>query len=229
MINCLILEDEQSAQEVLKNYTTKVPYLNILGIFESGIDVPIALLRQTDLMFLDIQLPELTGMQYLKSLDAPPKVIITTAYPDYALAAFEVAVTDYLLKPFSFDRFLKAVNRVQETIPSPINSPSTFFVYADKTTYKIKSSDILYFKAEVDYVNIKMKGQELLVLDSLRSWKEKLTNLNFLQIQRSYIVNMEKVKKVSGNQLFLENGQCLPIGLTYKKEVMEGFTNAFRH
>lgn len=226
MINCLILEDEEAAQAILKNYIAKVPYLNILGIFESGMDVPIPLLRQADLIFLDIQLPELTGIQYLKSLAAPPKVIITTAYPDYAIAAFEVAVTDYLLKPFSFDRFLKAVNRIQEVMPIQISTPSTFFVYADKTTYKIKSSDILYLKAEVDYVNIKMKEQDLLVLDSLRNWKTKLANLNFSQVQRSYIVNMEKVKKVSGNQLFLDNGDCLPIGLTYKTEVMNCFLNA---
>ncbi|MEM1119462.1 MAG: LytTR family DNA-binding domain-containing protein [Bacteroidota bacterium] len=225
MINCLILEDEKAAQEMLKNYASKIPQLKILAIFESGIDVPIHLLEQADLLFLDIQLPELTGIQYLKSLANPPKVIITTAYPDYAIEAFEVAVVDYLLKPFSFDRFLKAFNRIQTLTATNKEQANTFFVYADKTTYKIHSNDILFLKAEIDYVKIQLTDQAILVLGSLRNWKEKLSKLHFQQIHRSYIVNMEKVRKIAGNQLFLTDHQYLPIGPTYKATVMDRFTN----
>ena len=223
MLNCLILEDEQDAQELLKSYIEKVSSLHILGIFESGLDVPIDLLANTDLLFLDIQLPELNGIQYLKSIEIPPKVIITSAYQNFAIEAFDLAVTDYLLKPYSFERFYKSINRVFENQATPSKNKDTFFVYADKTTHKIKSSDILYIKAEVDYVKIKTVKQEVLILDSLKNWNEKLKGQHFAQVHRSYIVNMEKVESISGNQLCIQDAEYLPISSTFKESVLKIF------
>ncbi|MEM8526837.1 MAG: LytTR family DNA-binding domain-containing protein [Bacteroidota bacterium] len=222
MINCLILEDEQDAQEILETYVSKLNYLNLIGKFESGIDVPPSLLKKADLLFLDIQLPELNGIQYLRSLGNPPKVIVTTAYDQFAIEAFEVEVIDYLLKPFSFERFLKATTRLRRIVTT-IQNTATYFVYADKTTYKIKASDILYLKAEVDYVKVKTIKQEILILDSLKNWNEKLEEHTFLRVHRSYIVNMEKVDKISKNRLFLQNTECLPIGAKYKEAAIARF------
>ncbi|MCG8327108.1 MAG: LytTR family DNA-binding domain-containing protein [Chitinophagales bacterium] len=219
----MILEDEQDAQELLKSYIEKVSSLHILGIFESGLDVPIDILANTDLLFLDIQLPELNGIQYLKSIETPPKVIITSAYQNFAIEAFDLAVTDYLLKPYSFERFYKSINRVFENQAAPSKSKDTFFVYADKTTHKIKSSDILYIKAEVDYVKIKTVKQEILILDSLKNWNEKLKGQHFAQVHRSYIVNMEKVESISGNQLCIQDAEYLPISSTFKERVLKIF------
>ncbi|MFK7937047.1 MAG: LytR/AlgR family response regulator transcription factor [Saprospiraceae bacterium] len=129
-------------------------FLQPLGTFESGLDVESDLLQRADLLFLDIQLPELNGIQYLKSLAQPPQVIVTTAYPNFALDAFKIAATDYLLKPFSFARFYKSIQRIQQQQLASPSQDATYFIYADKTTYKIKTSEILFFKAEVDYVKI---------------------------------------------------------------------------
>ncbi|MEO1627471.1 MAG: LytTR family DNA-binding domain-containing protein [Bacteroidota bacterium] len=225
MLNCLIIEDEQDAQALLKSYIDRVASLQVIGVFESGLDVPIDLIKKTDLLFLDIQLPELNGIQYLRSLDVPPKVVITSAYPNFAIDAFDLAVTDYLLKPFSFERFYKSINRVCEKNATPSSREEIFFVYADKTTYKINASDIVYLKAEVDYVKITTTKQELLILGSLRGWNEKLQQEHFVQIHRSYIVNMKKVEKISKNQLSLPGDERLPIGITFKEKVIKKFLN----
>ncbi|MTI32939.1 LytR/AlgR family response regulator transcription factor [Xanthovirga aplysinae] len=116
MIKCLVLEDEKAAQDVLKNYIEKTPFMSCVGIYETGLDIPQKHLQQTDVLFLDIQLPELNGLSFLKTLEYPPKVIITTAYPDYAIEAYEEAVVDYLVKPYSYERFFKAVSRVRNQL-----------------------------------------------------------------------------------------------------------------
>jgi len=216
MINCLILEDEPSAREVLLSYIDKTPFITCLGVYESGLDISPELLQLANVLFLDIQLPELNGLSFLKTLKNPPKVIVTTAYPNYAIEAFEEAVLDYLVKPFSYERFFKAITRVrnQDSIIQEKKNKQ-FFLYANKTIYKVDIDDILYLKAEVDYVNVITTQQQILVLDSLRNWKEKLKNFPFVQIHRSYIINLNKIIKIYGNQVFI-NDVPLPIGKTYK-------------
>ncbi|WP_082994880.1 MULTISPECIES: LytR/AlgR family response regulator transcription factor [Aquimarina] len=221
MINCLIIEDEHGAQEVLQNYIDRTPFVNCLGVYESGLDIRFEELKKVDFMFLDIQLPELNGLSFLKTLIHPPKVIVTTAYPDYAVDAFEENVLDYLVKPFSYERFFKAITRVRNQIQitnDEINKQ--LFLYADKTIYKITIDDILYLKAEVDYVKVVTKEKSILLLDSLHNWEKKLHDDNFVRTHRSYIVNFEKIEKVSGNLVYIAD-EKIPIGKTYKEEFLK--------
>lgn len=223
MIQCLILEDEQSAVEILEAYIDKTPFLKCLGAYESGLDIPLEQLKETDILFLDIQLPELNGISFLKTLQNPPLVIVTSAYPNYAIEAFEEAVTDYLVKPFSYERFYKSVSRVRSLLTEQQkDKKNQVFLYADKTIYKTNIEDILFLKAEVDYVNVVTTEREVLVLDSLQNWYEKLDDFSFARIHRSYIVNLNQIEKVSGNQVFI-NGKALPIGRTHKQDFLEVF------
>ncbi|WP_051473659.1 LytR/AlgR family response regulator transcription factor [Aquimarina macrocephali] len=221
MINCLIIEDEHGAQEVLQNYIEKTPFVNCLGVYESGLDIRLEKLKEVDFMFLDIQLPELNGLSFLKTLINPPKVIVTTAYPDYAVDAFEENVLDYLVKPFSYERFFKAITRVRNQIKITNNETNKqLFLYADKTIYKITIDDILYLKAEVDYVKVITKEKSILLLDSLHNWEKKLYDYNFVRTHRSYIVNFEKINKVSGNLVYIAD-EKIPVGKTYKEEFLK--------
>ena len=132
MIKCLLLEDELSAVEILEGYIQKTPFLELLGTYESGLDVPLEQLKQIDVLFLDIQLPELNGLSFLKTLIHPPHVIVTTAYPSYAVEAFEEAVTDYLVKPFSYERFFKAISRIRSVSEQSMgNTKNHVLLYAD--------------------------------------------------------------------------------------------------
>ncbi len=221
MIKCLILEDEKPAQEVLLSYIDKTPFLDCIGIYESGLDVTQEKLQQTDILFLDLQLPELNGLSYLKTITNPPVVIVTTAFSNYALDAFEEAVTDYLLKPFSFERFFKAVSRIRnEEIYQKKEMIKNLFLYSNKTFHNINIDDILFLKAEVDYVNVTTEEKSLLILDSLGNWNKKLQNFRFIQIHRSYIINIDKITKIYGNQVYIGN-KVIPIGKTYKELFMK--------
>ena len=145
MISCLIIEDEKEAQDMLLGYIEKTPFLECIGVFESGLDVPRNLILKTQVMFLDIQLPGLNGLSYLGTLNNPPKVIITTAFQNYAVEAFDYQVSDYLLKPFPYERFLKAVNRTinikREVNEKPVRS---LFIYSDKVYHNVDIDDILF-------------------------------------------------------------------------------------
>jgi DNA-binding LytR/AlgR family response regulator len=224
MINCIILEDEKPAQKVIQGYIKSTPFLSLLGTYESGIHIPSALLQQADVLFLDVQLPKMSGLSYLKSLTNPPKVIVTTAYTDYALDAFEEAVIDYLLKPFSYERFFKAVDRVRNTVSTTIKTQQKdnekIFVYSNKTFYNLVIKDILFIKAEVDYVDIVTTTENYLILDSIKNWVEKLKNHNFIQSHRSYIVNLDMVIKVQDKHIFFHGENKIPIGSSFKKELV---------
>jgi DNA-binding LytR/AlgR family response regulator len=221
MIHCIILEDEKPAQEVLLSYISKTPFLDCIGIYESGLDITQDKLQQADILFLDVQLPELNGISYLKTITNPPKVIVTTAYSNYAIEAFEEAVVDYLLKPFSFERFFKAVNRVRNNVIQQKNEiDKNLFLYSDKTLYNIHIDDILFLKAEIDYVKVVTAEKDILILDSLRNWNEKLQKFKFIQIHRSYIININKITKIQGNQVFIGN-VIIPIGKSYKGQFIK--------
>ncbi|MFT7628768.1 MAG: DNA-binding LytR/AlgR family response regulator [Ulvibacter sp.] len=221
MIRCIILEDEKPAQEMLQSYINKIPFLDCIGIYENGLDIGQEQLQQAELLFLDVQLPELNGLSYLKTITNPPKVIVTTAYPNYALEAFEEAVVDYLLKPFSFERFFKAVNRVRNNLIHQKNEiDKNLFLYSDKTLYNIHIDNILFLKAEIDYVKVVTAEKGILILDSLRNWNEKLQKFKFIQLHRSYIININKITKIQGNQVFIGN-RVIPIGKSYKELFMK--------
>ena len=221
MINCIILEDEKPAQKILQGYIKNTPFLSLLGIYESGTHIPNSLLQKTDLLFLDVQLPKMSGLSYLKTLSNPPKIIVTTAYTDYALDAFEEAVIDYLLKPFSYERFFKAIDRVRNIIsPYSHKGCNKIFVYSNKVFYNLNIKDILLIKAEVDYVDIVTEPKSYLILDSLKNWNEKLKNHNFVQSHRSYIINLDRVNKIQDNYIYFDNIGKIPIGSSFKKDLL---------
>lgn len=221
MIKCLILEDEKPAQKVLKSYIEKTPFLECIDIYETGLNIPAIELQNADVLFLDIQLPELSGLSFLKTISNPPKVIVTTAFPNYAVEAFEEAVVDYLLKPFSYERFFKAVTRVRnDAIYQNKEIDKNLFLYSDKALYKINVDDVLFLKAEVDYVNVVTEEKNYLILDSLRNWNEKLQSFKFIQVHRSYVINIDKITKVFGNQVFIGD-KAIPIGKTYKDDFLK--------
>lgn len=226
-MRCLIVEDELPAQRVLQKYLTMTPGTELVGTYQSAIEANAALQNTAvDTLFLDIRLPLLSGTDFLKTLVHPakPKVIITTAYPDYAVEGFELDVVDYLVKPFSFDRFLKAINKVRTYAPGLAHAQpllpveANIFVNADKTLHKVRLADILYLESVKDYVRIVLPEQKIMFLDNLKHWEEKLPPQQFVRIHKSYIVNLDKLRKVYGNTVVLPSAE-LPIGRTYRDDL----------
>ncbi|WP_106791377.1 LytTR family DNA-binding domain-containing protein [Aquimarina sp. Aq78] len=216
-MKCIIIEDELPAQQLLMKYIEQSSDIECIGVFESVSELPLYVLNEVDFILLDVQLPGANGLDFLKSLEIKPKVIITTAYRDYAIDAFEEAVEDYLLKPFSYHRFLKSVMRIQNTLTdkNTIHNEKELFVYTDKTFYKIIKNDICYIKSEADYIYIHYGEKKLLVQDSLSNWEYKLKEDGFIRIHRSYIINFRKIDKIEGNLVHIEK-ETIPIGKTYR-------------
>jgi len=220
MINCIIIEDEAAAREVLIMYIGQTPYLKLLGAYESGLDVPSIALQQADLLFLDIQLPGINGLNFLQTLTTSPKVIVCTAFPDYAVPAFEEAVVDYLLKPFPFQRFIKAVERVRRA-GSSLQSDQWLELRSERTVYRIRASDVLFLKAEVDYVRFFTGDQKIMVLGTLKEWRARLVGAGFAQPQRSYLVRLGAVDRLIGPEVIVGEYR-IPLG----KKFLDGFVGA---
>lgn len=221
-MKCIIIEDEIPAQRILKNFLEKIPNAELVGCFNSAIKANETITNTVvDVLFLDINLPDLSGMNYLNILQNPPKVIITTAYPEYAVESFEKdMIVDYLMKPFSFDRFLKAINKVRNTastaeINANKNNLDHVFVNLDKTLQKIMLNEINYIASEHNYITIHTLDKKFTFVDALKNWKEKLPK-TFIQIHKSYIINTNYITKITGNQLTLHHNIILPIGRTHK-------------
>jgi DNA-binding LytR/AlgR family response regulator len=234
MINAIIVDDEPLAQDVLETYIEKIPELKLVAKCGNALEANDALREhEVDLMFLDIQMPQLTGIDFLKTLSKPPQVILTTAYPNYAIEGFELNALDYLLKPISLERFMKAVNKAVEQIemqrrdagtPGPEEETEYIFVKADKKLVKIFYRDILYIEGLKDYVIIRMEKGRVITLQTMKSLEEKLPQQMFKRIHRSYIVNLEKINAVVGNMVeVIEKNQAkhLPIGKNYRDELLE--------
>ncbi len=232
MIKAIIVDDEPLALDVLETYIEKMPELSLVAKCENAIEANEALKNNDiDLMFLDIQMPQITGVEFLKSLNNPPAVIFTTAYPDYAVEGFELNAVDYLLKPISLDRFMKAVNKVSEKIGS--KGPDSgnvvemegdfFFVKADKKLIKVDFDEILYIEGLKDYVIIRQEAGRVITLQTMKSLESKLPESTFKRVHRSYIVNINKINAVVGNMLELtEKGQTkhIPIGKNYREDLL---------
>ncbi|MEP5339418.1 MAG: LytTR family DNA-binding domain-containing protein [Algibacter sp.] len=226
-MTCIVIEDEIPAQNILKSFLSKLPSLELQGIFKAAIEAHLFLKSNTvDVIFLDINLPDMSGLDFIKTLGNQPAVIVTSAYPDYAVSSFELdLIVDYLVKPFSFDRFLKATNKLKERIDKPEiklidDEDETFFLNVDKTLHKIVVNDILYLESDRNYVTVFTKNQKLSFIDSLKNWNEKLSGKQFIQVHKSFIVNSKRVEKISGNHIFL-TGNKIPIGRTYKHDLLK--------
>ncbi|RNC83652.1 MAG: DNA-binding response regulator [Balneola sp.] len=225
-IRCAIVDDEQPARELLKNFSKRVEGLSVIGTFKSPLAVfPLINSNEIDLLFLDIQMPDIKGTDFLKSIKNGPKVIFTTAYPDYALEGYDLNVTDYLLKPFSFERFLQAIEKVHRLIfprvESVTNSKNHLSISSNHRIYRLKFSDILLIEGLKEYVSFYTKqGQRIISLQSLKALEKELPSNAFLRTHRSYIVQIDAIRFLEGNIIHLEDRE-IPIGVSYKQQVLE--------
>ncbi|MFD0963204.1 LytR/AlgR family response regulator transcription factor [Pseudofulvibacter geojedonensis] len=220
-MTCVIIEDEIPAQKVLLHYINKIPNLTVLKVFNSAMNANDFLKNhKIDILFLDINLPDISGIDYIKTIDNPPAVIMTTAYPDYAVASFELpTITDYLVKPFSFNRFLKSVNKVEKN-NHKISTEKTIYINVDKTIHKIQLKDIKYIFSEKNYVTVVTTTTKFSYLESLKNLETKLPSNQFIRSHKSFIINSNYITKISGNQLFMKE-VSMPIGRAYKAILME--------
>lgn len=220
---CLIVEDEPLSQEILESYLKDCPQLELKAICNDALDANAVLLTEKiDLLFLDINMPKLNGVEWMKSLDTVPEVIFTTAYPEYAVDGFELNAMDYLLKPFSFDRFLKAVNKFlksqgrEEDKAKP--EEESLLVKSNKKTYVIKFSELNYIESEGDYLKLHRDEDCLLIHDTLKAFQTKLPGKDFLRIHRSFIINLKKIEYLEGNRVCIAK-TMIPVASTYKEDL----------
>ena len=223
-IGCLIVDDEPSAQEVLKQYISDTPQLNLKGCCEDALAASKFLDEHSvDLLFLDVNMPKLSGISFLKTRTEVPPVILTTAYDDYALEGYELDVLDYLLKPFSFERFLKAVQKMDSRLPSLNQEGSVLTIKADKKTYRVALEDILFVESAGDYITIHTPDHRLTTHETLKNLESKLPAERFLRIHKSYIIALPEIDYLEGNSVKIGD-KFIPIGTTYRETVKEYFS-----
>jgi two-component system LytT family response regulator len=232
-LRCVIIEDETLAQELLEKYVRRVASLELVGIFDDAIDAFDQLPSlHPDVIFLDINMPEMTGIEFMRAYPAPhPAVIITTANPAYAIDGFELGVTDYLLKPVTFERFLKAVGRVRErnvtgavqVVTNPVrqegNTPDFVYFKTDKKLEQVHFDQIVYAEALGDYVKLFLSDRFIITLLTMKKLAETLPEDRFLRVHRSCIVQLRHIRTLEGNTLITSSGQELIIGPNYREEV----------
>jgi DNA-binding LytR/AlgR family response regulator len=218
IINCIIIEDEPLAMERVTEYVSKVPYLHLIGTFDNGLDA-IGFLKdhRVDLIYLDIKMDELTGIQLLESLAAKPEIIITTAYHQYALKGFELSVTDYLLKPFTFERFLQASDKVyQKLFPAHKSEKNYLFVKTEYRMEKVLYDDILYIEGMRDYRSIQKTKTRILTLQTFGELEKELPENIFCRVHKSFIVAISKIESIERNRIRIGN-RLIPVSETYRQ------------
>lgn len=232
-LRCLIVDDEPLALDVLETFVERLDNLELVCRCNNAVEAYNCLQTEhIDLMFLDIQMPKLTGIDFLKSIPDPPRVIFTTAYRDYALDSYELNAVDYLLKPIAFDRFLKAVAKVTPAEPKGIATSATgmapaepdykdAFIYlkADKKMVKVMLADILYIESLKDYIRVKTESKEIITYQKISFLEEKLPTDKFLRIHRSFIISLDKVQAFSATAVDVGKTE-IPIGRLYKNDVL---------
>lgn len=227
-IKCIVIDDERLARQYIKNYISKIPELELLGDFNSPLKaLDLIKTGEVDLMFIDIQMPDITGIEFVRSLENPPKVIFTTAYQEYALEGFELSAIDYLLKPFSFERFFQATNKVisngiDET-PKEVTFKDDFItIRADRRYYKINFRDIKYIEGQKAYVTFHTEKRKITALASLKDLEQKLPSSKFIRVHKSFIASIENISELEGNTIQVSETQ-IPIGSTYKERILTLF------
>lgn len=231
-LNCVIIEDEPLARNLMIEYVKKVPSLNLIEAFSNPL-AAMETLRSAaiDILFLDVQMPEITGISLLKILKKRPLVVLTTAYSQYALEGYELDIADYLLKPITFERFLKSVDKITqrlETTPVvqslPVElgmaTPAFIFVKDGTKLVKVKLDEILYIEGLKDYVTIQTLNQKIVTLQRLKSLEEQLPANKFIRIHNSYIVSLDAIDVIQKNEVQIR-GVVLPVGDTYRKAFKE--------
>ena len=238
MIRCLAIDDEPLALQQLTTYIGKVPFLELAAQCQSALEARKFLEQDTvDAIFCDINMPDLNGMDFIKSLQAPPLIVFTTAYSEYAVEGFKVNAVDYLLKPFGLDDFRRAANRIkerQESVstniqhPIPNTQPATLFVKTDYRMVKINIPDIRYIEGMSEYLKIYLEGEDkpIITLLSMKKIESRLPE-NFMRIHRSYIVNLHKIQEVNKNRIIMDAETFLPIGDMYKESFQQYLDTMF--
>ncbi len=236
IFNCLIVDDEPLARDLIRNHIEKLENFKIVAECSSAIKAMQKLHNnQIDLMFIDIQMPQITGIEFLKTLKNPPKVILTTAYREYALEGFELDVVDYLVKPINFERFLKSVNKFYKVTRHPMdtgnsvsenNKQDDSFIYVkeNKRVVKIYLSEILYVEGLSEYIQIYTERKKIITKATLSGFEEKFPAGKFLRIHKSYIVSLSQIEAFSINSVEIKNKE-LPIGRSYKNTVINTLQN----
>jgi DNA-binding LytR/AlgR family response regulator len=223
ILKTLVIDDEPLAQNIIRKYAEDTKSIEINGFCCDALEAIEILESQTiDLIFLDINMPKLSGIEFLKTLKNPPIVILTTAYTDYAMEGYELNVLDYLVKPFSFVRFLKAVQKAEQQFQiskktNATEKPETVFIKSNKKTYQVKFSDIVYIEGLGDYIKIYTEKTHLITNLSMKKMEELLPENEFYRIHKSHIVNIKKIVSIEGNMVELPNIK-LTIGSNYRTE-----------
>ncbi|MEM7084923.1 MAG: LytTR family DNA-binding domain-containing protein [Bacteroidota bacterium] len=228
MIRCLIIDDEPLAIEVIKTHLSKLPELELAATFNNPIEaLEVLKEKKIDLIFLDIEMPLLSGIDFMKTIPSVPKVIFTTAYRNYAIESYELDVIDYLLKPISFSRFFKAINKYKAVVKLPVSTITTseeiiandhIYVNVNKKFVKIKFVDIQYIESIKDYIRIHLPAQSIVTKDAISNFEDKLPS-QFLRIHRSFIVNTVKVTAFTKVDVEIGDKE-IPIGSSYKDAVI---------
>jgi DNA-binding LytR/AlgR family response regulator len=224
----MVVDDEPLARRVLEKYIDSLPSLELSIQCKNVMEVSAYLHENpVDVIFLDIKMPQLSGIDFLKTLDTPPNIIITTAFSEYALEGYEYSVIDYLLKPISFPRFLKAVNKIQ---PNHQNNSISFingnqnrknnfiFLHADKVDHKVSYLDIYYIEGCGNFINVHTKDQVLIVSEKMKTIEDTLPGESFIRVHKSFIVNIEEIEQIEGNMIEI-HGRSIPIGRHYRINV----------
>ena len=227
-LRCLIVDDEPLARRVLEKHISALPSLNLIKQCASAVEAAAYLHEHpVDVMFLDIKMPELTGLEFLKTLLEPPQVILTTAYSEYALEGYEYSVVDYLLKPISFERFLKAVNKLHDRnggqreadhIPKSSHQDGFLFLRADKTDHKVRFSEIRYVEGCGNYVKVFLENKMLMIAETLTHVENNLPKGLFVRVHKSFIIALDRIDQVEGNLIRIGDA-AIPVGATYRREV----------
>jgi DNA-binding LytR/AlgR family response regulator len=225
-INCIVVDDEPPAIEILEKYIEKLPFLNRIASYDNSVEASIALQTQAvDLVFLDIQMPELSGIQLVKLLKGKSKVIFTTAHSQYAIEGYDNNVVDYLLKPISFERFFQACQKVMATMPTPLlqtnerPNEAYIFVKIQNKYVKLFLYEIVYIESMGNYLTVVTLNDKIVLHGSIRDFAAKIPETQFIRVHKSYIIATEYIKSVEGNQILLNYGKSevkIPLGEVFR-------------
>ena len=237
MIRCLAIDDEPLALEQLAAYIKKIPFLELVARCQSALDArEIMECEVIDAIFCDINMPDLSGMDFVKSLPVPPLVVFTTAYSEYAVEGFKVDAVDYLLKPFGLTDFQRAAQKVKQryylvntATVSDVDEDDAIFLKTEYKVVRLQISDIRYVEGMSEYLKIHVEGQSkpLIVLLSMKKMEERLPQSSFMRIHRSYIINLKKIKELNKNRVILDTDTYLPIGDNYKEQFQDYINTKF--
>ncbi len=223
-MRCIVVDDEEMSRQIIKKFVEKTDFLEFIGAYPNAIEGSAAIRKENiDLIFLDIEMPEMTGMELIKSLKVAPQIILTTSKQEYAVEAFEYEVTDYLLKPINYSRFLKAVTKAREKFqPESDKEPAddTIFVKVDSRLVKLNTNEIGYIEALGDYVSIHTDKKKYTVFATMKGIEKSLPSKDFIRVHRSYIIRIEKILDIQDSNLIIFNN-IIPIGPSYKSELMK--------